>query len=97
MSQSDFSKKIINEIIDIFSVFIEKTEYIFEFSIVKVSPFDLRKKFPCLKFFENKIISFETNDLYIYLIKKTYEFLGISHRIYFHSPYSILYFKRIIR
>ena len=97
MSQSWFAKKILKEILNIFSLFIEKMEYIFEFHTENISQIYLRKRFREINFYEKKIISFETNALYIYFIQKTYDFLETNNKIYFHSPYSVLYFKRIIR
>ena len=100
MSQYDLAKKIMNEMLDIFSLLIEKMENVLEFSYNKVSLLNLIKKFSFLNFGENNIISppsFETNSLYIFFIKKTYEYLVSSKEIYFNSHFSVLYFKRIIR
>ena len=100
MSQYDLAKKIMNEMLDIFSLLIEKMEKVLEFSYNKVSLLNLIKKFSFLNFGENNIISppsFETNSLYIFFIKKTYEYLVSSKEIYFNSHFSVLYFKRIIR
>ena len=100
MSQYDLAKKIMNEMLDIFSLLIEKMEKVLEFSYNKMSLLNLIKKFSFLNFGENNIISppsFETNSLYIFFIKKTYEYLVSSKEIYFNSHFSVLYFKRIIR
>ena len=75
MSQYDLAKKIMNEMLDIFSLLIEKMEKVLEFSYNKVSLLNLIKKFSFLNFGENNIISppsFETNSLYIFFIKKKY-------------------------
>ena len=49
-----------------------------------------------LKLFLEKEVSFETEKLYIYLLRKTYDFLSSNNSIIFNSSYSILYFWRII-
>ena len=97
MSESDSAKKILKEILDIFSLIFEKMDDTFKFYSIKMEQKDLKKKFPNIDFYKEKIISFETNTFYIYLIKKTFDYLGADNRIYFESSYSILYFKRIIR
>ena len=97
MSESDSAKKILKEILDIFSLIFEKMDDTFKFYSIKTEQKDLKKKFPNIDFYKEKIISFETNTFYIYLIKKTFDYLGADNRIYFESSYSILYFKRIIR
>ena len=97
MSESDSAKKILKEILDIFSLIFEKMDDTFKFYSIKTEQKDLKKKFPNIDFFKEKKISFETNTFYIYLIKKTFDYLGADNRIYFESSYSILYFKRIIR
>ena len=97
MSQSNLSKEILKEILKILS-FAEKMTYTtFIFDTKEVNQLYLINKFPDLKLGVKKIISFETEKLYIYLIKKAYDFLQIKNSITFDSSYSVLYFKKIIK
>ena len=57
----------------------------------------LKKTFPNINFQQKeKGESFETKKLYTYFIKKIYKYFEKGKIIYFNSPYSVLYFKRII-
>ena len=57
----------------------------------------LKKTFPNINFQQKeKDESFETKKLYTYFIKKIYKYFEKGKIIYFNSPYSVLYFKRII-
>jgi len=97
MSQSNLSKIILKELLKILS-FAEKMDYtIFIFNTKGISQFYLLNKFPELKLGVEKKISFETEKLYIYLIKKAYDYLKTKSFVSFDSPYSVLYFKRIIK
>ena len=69
----------------------------FTFDTNEVNHLKLINKFPILKLEVKKEISFETEKLYICVIKKAYNYLKTKRSISFDSPYSVLYFKRIIK
>jgi len=97
MPQSNLSKKILKELLKLLSI-AEKMDYvIFTFYSNEVDQIYLLNNFPELKLGIPKEISFETEKLYIYLIKKAYDYLQTKKFIFFDSSYSVLYFKRIIK
>jgi len=97
MSQSNLAKDILEEILNVFSSFTEKMNITFAFCTKKITHLYLKSKFRNIKLQKEKKLSFETNEFYIYLMKKTYEYLQPINAITFNSPYSFLYFSRIIR
>ena len=54
MSESDSAKKILKEILDIFSLIFEKMDDTFKFYSIKTEQKDLKKKFPNIDFFKEK-------------------------------------------
>ena len=96
--KSNLSKVIFKELIRILLSFLNKinNSNVFKFDIMEIDPLDLTRKFSMLKLFLEKEVSFETEKLYIYLLRKTYDFLSSNNSIIFNSSYSILYFWRII-
>ena len=96
--KSNVSKEIFKELIRILLSFLNKinNSKVFKFDIKEINPFELTRKFSNLKLFLEKKVSFETEKLYIYLLRKTYDFLRSYNSIIFNSSYSILYFWRII-
>ena len=96
MSKSNRIKDILKEIVEIFSLIIEKMDIEFDFYSSGRKKSDLKKKFTDIDFEEKKNISFETYDLYKYIIMKIFDFLRPNTKIYFYSSYSVLYLRRII-
>ena len=95
MIKQNSTKDIFEEILKIFSSIIEKMKDIFDFFNAGIAQINLCKKFQNIDFQKEKEFSFETNDFYIFLIKKIYFFLQPSNKVFFHSSYSVLYLKRI--
>ena len=96
MSESNYANNILKEILNILSLLSEKTKDSFILSLDYHNKSEIRKKFPEISFFKQKTISYNTNDLYIFLICKIYYFLNPVHKINFSSCHPVLYLKRII-
>ena len=98
IEELNLSKEILKELIKILLSFLNKinNSIILHFDFMLFEPFYLRNKFSMIKFYKGKELSFETEKFYIYLLKKTNGFLLSNNSVIFNSPYSILYFWRII-
>ena len=99
MSQTDLPKNILNEILNIFSISIDRTAegLIFSSMKLKQKKASLVKQFPKINFLEQKKgISYETNSLYESFIVKLTIYIERKNEIYFDFSIVILYFQRII-
>ena len=99
MSQSDLAKNIFKEILNIFSICIDKTGKTLKFSsqILREINSSLKKTFPEINFYEKKEnTSFEALHLYKSFIVKLRNYILRKEDIYIDSLYLILYFQRII-
>ena len=97
MSQPDLPKVILEEILYIFSSFTKQMNISFTFRTKEINNLYLKSKFHNIISKKGKKLSFETNEFYIYLIQKTHEYIDPANVFTFNSPYSFLYFSRIIR
>ena len=97
MSQPDLPKVILEEILYIFSSFTKQMDISFTFRTKEIDNLYLKSKFHNIISKKGKKLSFETNEFYIYLIQKTHEYINPANVFTFNSPYSFLYFSRIIR
>ena len=97
MSESCSIKDTFKFIIDIFSKAVTKMGDTFDFSNSGLSKSTLYTKYKNeINFGKEENISFDTDDLYLYIIKKIHTELGTGNKVDFHSAYSVLYLKRII-
>lgn len=97
MSKTNLAKDIMKEILDIFSLLIEKMKRkSLSFGLANINKIKIKNKFREISFKKRVKVTLETDIFYQYLIKKIYEYLPIKKEIYFNSLYSVLYFSRII-
>ena len=99
MSESNLSKEILKEILNILSLRVEKMDCLLKFSPCKEEEkeINLRAKYSKINFIKSiNNITFETNDLYKYFLVKFCSYLQPVKNLQFDSSFSFLYFKRII-
>jgi len=97
MSKTNLAKDFMKEILDIFSLLIEKMKRkSLSFGLANINKIKIKNKFREISFKKRVKVTLETDIFYQYLIKKIYEYLPIKKEIYFNSLYSVLYFSRII-
>ena len=96
MSNSDLSKDILKEMLNIFSVISGNMDKKLDFYLYYQKIDYIMKKFPQINFLKEINISFETDSLYRYFIYKIWNFITPNNQVYFNSSYSVLYFNRII-
>ena len=90
-------KEMLNQLILILLLMANKiTGQTLTFEINKINKVHLLKEFLNLELGGKKGVSFDTKNLYKYLIEKTRDYLKKKNPINFGSCYSILYFWRII-
>lgn len=98
MSNNDSPKEILETLLKVFSLALKNmTEKNLYFSRTGIEQKDLIDKFGKIR---RKIatekLTFETNNLYKFFLKKIYNLLPMDREMNFNSYYSILNFKRII-
>lgn len=97
MSKTNLAKDFMKEILDIFSLLIEKMKRkSLSFGLANINKIKIKNKFREMSFKKRVKVTLETDIFYQYLIKKIYEYLPIKKEIYFNSLYSVLYFSRNI-
>ena len=97
MSESCSIKDTFKFIIDIFYKAVTKMGDTFDFSNSGLCKTTLYTKYKNkINFGKEENIYFDTDDLYLYIIKKIQAVLGTGNKFEFHSAYSALYLKRII-
>lgn len=96
MSEAHFANDVLREILNILSLISGKTKDTLDFSLGYVKKSEIRQKFPEINFLKQKTISYDTKDLYIYLLWKLYDFLKLTNKINFNSFFPALYLKKVI-
>ena len=96
MSDKDTTKNILEEILNILTLLLEKKEKnsVTFFNIIPKK--DIKTKFAEINFEDRVKPTFETDGLYRYLLMKIMDFLTDNTSISFNSEYSIINFKRIV-
>ena len=96
MSTTNIANEILKEILDKLSLIMQKSKGDFEFCLNIEEKTKLKEKLSEIDYKKEKTISYDTNELCIYFIKKFSGFFRQRIFLYFNSYYQILYFKRII-
>ena len=96
MSTTNIANEILKEILDKLSLIMQKSNGDFEFCLNIEEKTKLKEKLSEIDYKKEKTISYDTNELCIYFIKKFSGFFRQRIFLYFNSYYQILYFKRII-
>ena len=96
MSTTNIANEILKEILDKLSLIMQKSKGDFEFCLNIEEETKLKEKLSEIDYKKEKTISYDTNELCIYFIKKFSGFFRQRIFLYFNSYYQILYFKRII-
>ena len=96
MSTTNIANEILKEILDKLSLIMQKSKGDFEFCLNIEEKTKLTEKLSEIDYKKEKTISYDTNELCIYFIKKFSGFFRQRIFLYFNSYYQILYFKRII-
>ena len=96
MSTTNIANEILKEILDKLSLIMQKSKGDFEFRLNTEEETKLKEKLSEIDYKKEKTISYDTNELCIYFIKKFSGFFRQRIFLYFNSYYQILYFKRII-
>ena len=96
MSTTNIANEILKEILDKLSLIMQKSKGDFEFCLNIEEKTKLKEKLSEIDYKKKKTISYDTNELCIYFIKKFSGFFRQRIFLYFNSYYQILYFKRII-
>ena len=96
MSTTNIANEILKEILDKLSLIMQKSKGDFEFCLNIEEKNKLKEKLSEIDYKKEKTISYDTNELCIYFIKKFSGFFRQRIFLYFNSYYQILYFKRII-
>ena len=96
MFTTNIANEILKEILDKLSLIMQKSKGDFEFCLNIEEKTKLKEKLSEIDYKKEKTISYDTNELCIYFIKKFSGFFRQRIFLYFNSYYQILYFKRII-